>query len=72
MTASILAILAGIVGVVFWWLRHSAQRRRDKLLAVVKRLKEEYAEAIANGDPVAIATYQRRLRELTASHTSGK
>lgn len=64
MTASVLGIIAGLIGIVLWVLHNRPSAKRAQLLTRKRALEVEYAKALAAKDTVALATLHRRLREL--------
>ena len=69
MTASILAIVAGIVAIIVWWVKNNPDvSRRDKI-SEIRTLEDALDAALAKSDMDTVAACIKRLRELRQKNT---
>lgn len=64
MWAAIGALLGIIATLVAYWVQNAPARKRKRLLEEIRRLEDELAKALANGDADTVARCNERLLAL--------
>jgi hypothetical protein len=62
----LLTVVAGLVGIVLWWLNNKQSRQKQQRLEHWTRLRDEYASAVAAHDMARAGDVMRRMLILEA------